>query len=321
MNILHPSEVFVGVCNPYPLEFKTLSVLPTSYVRNIDQEIIKEVIPFLKRFESLSVLIQKRAINLANTCSPQEYYEELSSAWKKHNDLAGKIDEFLVHNISNTTLNLDRNNIDEITDLIRSALEIEQRKRIASAGVKHLLDEWIEKTRIKANLSTEELQQVLTVKKPNFWILYQARLVELRLKANSQTSYLLHQSFKKDFNTNNEDVMQGRLSKENQKVVSYKTLVDMFKRYIKVGNRLKNISLEGEYLALENDHLKSLRLILEYDNFFEYSFGHNLLGIPDLILRKLTISSLIERGYLEKRDAILLYSDDELLEALKKYGK
>ena len=77
------------------MKFWFLQYLEASTLANIDQEIEREVLPYVKTFNALPDGIQAKARYVAETLNPVEYFNNLYGAWKDHNQLASIIDGFL----------------------------------------------------------------------------------------------------------------------------------------------------------------------------------------------------------------------------------
>ena len=312
--------IFQGIGNPEPYELAILSALPTEHVMNIDAEIRKEVVPYLSKLEFLSASLQKEAIQLAQRLSPSEYYDALVSAWKRHNQIAKTIDAFIAP-LYTTVSAVETVDFEMMHDLLKEAFAIEHQKRALSAGVKPLLDVWIEWMKHKMALTDSELRAILTVEIPNYWFLYEARHTEFSLAQHEKWPEvgMLHKALLTDFHASNIHVMHGRISAHalSGKNITTEQLLRRIDRFRCIESALRALALEGAYAEIDRPIVKNIRQIIIYDNYFEQSFGYNLFGIPDLFLRKLVINILIKRGLIDKRETVLLYFEDELLKGVK----
>ena len=305
--------VFPSTRNPWPQSFRILSILDPDYVRNIDDEIRKEVLPFLKKFESLSIHYREEALRRSLVMLPQDYYCALVAAWKAHNLLAVRIDEFLSIHCNQDGLEIDRGNAETAHELLSEAFETEREKRIYSAGVKHVLERWILRQQIYCSLAPDDMGKVLTVCPFNYYTLSHVRHIEYVLGSFDSK---FERDLITDFHAGSFLVMEGRIGRSGLLALPDSSLEKTHARYENAEKRTRDSSLEGEYLAVGHPFLKAVRDLVLYDNYVEYSFSENLFGIPDLLLRKFPIQSLIRQGRLERRDAILHYGDDEILNAL-----
>lgn len=319
MNTKRDQTFFAGVNNPDPYAFELLKVLPTSQVTHIDEEIKKEVVPFLSKIELLPKQVQLAAMEEAYSRTPSDYCIALASAWRQHNELAKKIDAFVTYFYKNETAP-KRTDIGIMEVLLRKAFAVEEQKRILSAGVKPCLEYWISHIRLKAHLSEEELLVALTTDIPGYWLVYEARHTEYLLSCQNKNPEQVEQKRRlvRDFHASNDLVMKGRMETQNMFLRSKKVLSDRFLSFKKAEKIFRERAHEGWYRGLENSIISGIRDLMCYDNFFEYSFGYNLFGIPDLFLRKLALATLIKKGLIDKRDCVLLYLEKEILEGIKK---
>ncbi len=320
MVLKHPSALFSGVTNPDPYEFRFFSTLSPLVLRDMDGEIRKEVMPFLRRFESLPEKIQKESSIRATSLNLFEYQSALAQGWSSHNSVAKDIDTFLTE-VRSTDDSLSLCHIQTLHSLLDQAFAVEHEKRVMSAGVKIILERSIEYVKKKIQLTDEELRLSLTVSVPNFWIVYNARHLEFFLRSlrGAKNAPILGDRLRTDFHGSNELVMHGRIEREflSSSRSSLKILKAMVSKYKAIDSRLRNRSLEGAYIALERPDLQAIRSIMTYDNFDEYCFGQNLFGIPDLFLRRFAIDLLVKRGLVERRDCVLFYSEEEILKGVK----
>ena len=203
--------------------------------------------------------------------------------------------------------------------LIEQAFETEHRKRVYSAGVKIALDRYIQAAVEKSKLSQDDLYILLTPGVMNFWTSYQGEHVEYIYAAKTSSNVnSIKERLCKMFHAEEEIVFSSRFKRDFCEIQDYtpSQLELMSEEFQQLKSKVSALGIKGFYLTLGRPDLKYIQKLISYDNFHEYLFGYNLYGIPDLYLRRLIIDTLIKHAVIHKRDGILFYSQDELVEGL-----
>lgn len=304
-----------------PSKFAFFKHLERSTLEAIDDEIRKEVLPFVKQFASLDPKIQNEAINEASTLPPTVYSFKLRSSWREHNRIAFLIDSHLGVAL-NTELSLDptKDLLTRERELLEVAFYAENAKRVYSAGVKHALQRYWQESVSRYNLLPDDLMVLFTPWNGDFWTNYQRDHLRyvLGLRENPQLAEGLKGAVINKYHASEQAVFEGRLKKGfshlfGQTTVGLQQLLDS---YGGLDERRRENFVRGVYLTLERPDLRAIQEIVSYDNLEEYLFACNLYGIPDLFLRKLVISRLVGRGLVDERKGVLFYTREELVEGL-----
>jgi len=302
------------------MKFRFFQYLAASTLANLDQEIASEVLPYVKTFNALPDQIQVEARYVAETLNPVEYFNNLSGAWKDHNELASTIDDYLFQIYSGQLSPDSCFALKQARELLERAFATEHNKRIYSAGVKIALDRYIESAIARYNLLPDELYILLTPGVVNFWTSYRGEHAEYiyATKKSPRAASALRECLCKRFHAEEEAIFNSRLGRDFREFHDY-TLSELnwiIKEFQACKAKVNELGIKGFYLTLEKPDLKYVQRIISYDNYEEYLFGYNLFGIPDLYLRRQMINTLVNHGAIDKRNGVLFYSKDELLKGL-----
>lgn len=304
------------------MKFKFFQHFHPNILRNIDSEMKKEVIPFVKAFNTLPSQIQDESNKFAETLNPISYFSRLETGWKKHNETAILIDDFLDDYYSGRiTISSDKV-IERAHELLKQAFNTEHEKRVFSAGVKIALERYITEAIYKYKLSNEEVNILITPGVVNYWAYYKGEHLKFLLaKQTESESYdVLQRTICKTFHAEEVIVLNARLERD---FVAYENDIqkirDDLSEYECLISRVEEFRIKGVYLTLGRSDLRYIQKIMAYDNLEEYLFGSNLFGIPDLYLRRLLIKKMVEAKILEEKPGVLFYKEDELLSGVKEF--
>lgn len=279
-----------------------------------------EVIPYARTFQVLPVAMQEEALTRARTESSQRYFTHLSDAWEAHNQLAATIDAFLVRSVEWSDVRIKDSFVRQACSLYEQAVVVEDEKRTYSAGVKALLDRAMHEALTRYRFSEKDMDDVFTLWEAPYWVYRNGAhamwLLAERGVSHAGTPRYNRQKLCSEFHAGYDFVLDERHT-ENwlSRLINAdtKTLLAAVQQWLGYGDPCHDARTRAGYLMLGRKDLKAARQILRYDNLIEPLFGDNLWGIPDLLLRKAVINTLVERGTLDRRASVLLYSIDEIL--------
>lgn len=299
-----------------------LNCIPKFYLHypklRIGNLIREEVIPYVKRFTSLPLHIAEEAICRAETETASGFFRNLERSWLEHNAFAVEIDRFLESNAVWPDFAIQINSLSSAISLFEKAVMVENQKRIYSAGVKHALDRVMKNAAARYRLSEEEIRTIFTLWEPSFWVYRNGAHASWVLSQRSKVPNSSSISVKElcnVFHGGSELVLSERseeswLLKLRQADAS--SLLAISQQWLTCAAESAMRETEADYLALERPDLKAARNLVRYDNLTELLFGENLWGLPDLLLRKMVVNSLVRLGRIDSRQSVLMYSVAEI---------
>lgn len=279
-----------------------------------------EVVPYVKRFDSLPPKIAEKAISRAEAETTPQFFGNLERSWLDHNKLASNIDCFLESNANWNNFEVRRDSLSSAIAMFEEAVQVEDEKRVYSAGVKHALNRVMEVATVRYRLSDEEIRKVFTLWHPSFWVFRNGAHASLVLSQRTEVpnfSSMSTQELCNVFHGGSELVLRERGHEpwfarlKQMDSTSLQLISEQWQAYVSAGVSLE---IEAGYLTLGRPDLQAARNLVRYDNLTELLFGENLWGLPDLLLRKMTVNTLVRLGRLDARSSVLMYDIAEIKE-------
>lgn len=207
------------------MKWGLLAKLKKEELTTIDDQIAREVAPFVKKFAVLPPDVQDAAYAAANSYLPTGFLNELVNAWAEHNRLASIIDTFLVNSFDFSGGTFLKKHLLRAERLLRQAIDAERRKRIISAAVKPALEIYTRWAQERFGITDEETWMLLTPPQLNFWSTYEVAHLQLIVKERSLGSccYELRKRLAEKFHAEELAVLQTRLAKQFPQYLEYST--------------------------------------------------------------------------------------------------
>lgn len=300
--------------------FGFFSLLPTQVLEQIDTVVSIEVTPYIKTMGALPQTIQAAATHAAERESGEAYFEHLAQAWKRHNDLALELDDFLVNLYTGKQSFAKLSTVRQARAFLPRAYQTEDEKRIYSVGVKLALDASIRKAQERYSLTEEQKTLLLSSWVPDFWTYRLKCHAEYFVDTVSSVCTKEKERFLADtFHAGEPILLRRRLPQIlGEDHLNEEAARNILARCEETERKVKSLATVGCYLVMGRQDLRAIQRLVQYDNRVEYLFSCNMFGMPDFFFRKEVVHFLVSARILERRPSIVFYSQEELDDGLKR---
>lgn len=257
-----------------------------------------------------------RLVNEAASCSPSAYFSDLSQRWDWHNQFFEELLEpAFSYLTSEEVFSITPAKIDLLKSVYLTMSEVDQATLVVSAGIKLVIERFIEKKVAAGELSEETLFTLLQPARPSFFSEYNRRHIAFlhAEKTGDSSATEIRNALRSKYHLGSEALMEERLRKfEMFAEKSPAELEDM-------------LTLEQARIVVHGDiEQNAIAKLIAFDNFDETRLLNDFVGISGYLLRIYILNLLTAAKLLPPSECIYAFPDTQVLDALdrlKQYRK
>lgn len=293
-------------------------IIPTEWKNDIDKRLIDDLL-YANRYFASSNPKMKDQITKEIKTVPTLFYKHLVDRWDWHNNFyEGLLEPALPLILESNHFSLSPYRIKALTNSYSACSAVDMATLPMTGAIKSYLNVWTVKLSIY--MSDEEKRVLLTPPTESFYAKYaQDHLTYIYYsKINPKKSEIFKAELLKKYHADDNKVFAGRITKFEKYVHQ---MPKKLKQEINKYDIKDEYKIDHFYSTIEKPQLKAIRDIITYDNYDEYLILYSLIGISGYILRKRVLEYLNDTKILPNSGKIYEFSDNKVVNSLKKLEK